>query len=258
MKTHPGIELANITDVGCLRERNEDSFAYWEPESDSEFLKRGRLAVVADGMGGYEGGQQASQIAIATVCAVYQRDDGSDPQTALRNGLRAAHDAILDYAAKHPEFYGMGTTCTAACIVGSRLYFAHVGDSRLYLVRGDSITRLTRDHSYVARLVESGLLHPAEAEHHPQRHVLTAALGVGAEPTTDTPPTAMELRKCDALLLCTDGLWGVLSDMEMQTIITGNDPPAACRKLVDLAKQRGGPDNITMQLLHITSNGTSG
>src|SRR5581483_5596853 len=72
MKTHPGIELANITDVGCLRERNEDSFAYWEPESDSEFLKRGRLAVVADGMGGYEGGQQASQIAIATVCAVYQ------------------------------------------------------------------------------------------------------------------------------------------------------------------------------------------
>lgn len=257
MKTRPGIELANITDVGCQRERNEDALVYWEPESDSEFRKRGRLVVVADGMGGYEGGQQASQIAISTVREVYQRDDEADPQSALREGLRAAHDAILDYAAKHPEFYGMGTTCTAAAIVGSKLYFAHVGDSRLYLVRSESITRLTRDHSYVARLVESGLLHPQDAEHHPQRHVLTAALGVGAEPATDTPMTATELQNSDVLILCTDGLWGVLADYEIQEIVSSSSPEDSCLKLVQLAKERGGPDNITTQVLRVTRNGAA-
>jgi protein phosphatase len=257
MKIRPGIEIASVTDVGCQRERNEDALVYWEPEADSEFAKRGRLAVVADGMGGYEGGQQASQIAISTVCEVYRQSDGNDPQSALRDGLRAAHEAILEYAAKHPEFYGMGTTCTAASIVGSQLYFAHIGDSRLYLVRGDSIRRLTRDHSYVARLVETGLLHPQEAEHHPQRHVLTAALGVGSEPATDVNVIGTELHKSDVLLLCTDGLWGVLADVEILTIASESKPEQACRKLLALAKERGGPDNITMQVMRITQNGVA-
>src|SRR5581483_12076582 len=164
-------------------------------------------------------------------------------------------DAILDYAAKYPEFYGMGTTCTAACIVDSKLYFAHVGDSRLYLIRDESIKRLTRDHSYVARLVESGLLQPQDAEQHPQRHVLTAALGVGPEPGTETSSMPTELQKGDVLLLCTDGLWGVLSDGEMLEVLHGHTPAEACGKLVELAKQRGGPDNITMQVLKIAPNG---
>ncbi len=253
MRIRPGIELGSLTDVGCQRERNEDSFTYWEPDADSEFRHKGRLAIVADGMGGYEGGQQASQIAIKTVCDTYRDSNGSDPQTALSKGLQAAHEAILVYAAQHPQLYGMGTTCTAASLVGPRLYFAHVGDSRLYLIRGATISRLTRDHSYVGRLVESGLLRPEDAEHHPQRHVLTAALGVGGELVTDAPAAAIELLPDDILILCTDGLWGLVKDEELQTAATANDPSQACRDLVDLAKRRGGPDNITLQVVRVRS-----
>src|SRR5262249_45061025 len=141
---------------------------------------KGVLAIVADGMGGYEGGQEASRIAVETVTHSY-RDSDSDPQAALLSAFQLAHERIQGYAAEHPELLGMGTTCTALSIVGSNLYFAHVGDSRLYLVRGPAISRLTRDHSYVSRLVENGLLRPEEAETHPQRHILIAALGVGTE-----------------------------------------------------------------------------
>jgi serine/threonine protein phosphatase PrpC len=251
MKLRPGIELASLTDLGRQRERNEDSLGYWEAEDEPEFCKKGRLAVIADGMGGHEGGQQASQLAIKTLSSVYRDCNGADPQTALLKGLQAAHEAILDYAARHPGLYGMGTTCTAAAIVGSQLFFSHVGDSRLYLVRGESISRLTRDHSYVGRLVEAGLLRPQDAEHHPQRHVLTAALGVGAELTPDAPPAAIELRCGDILLLCTDGLWGVVSDDELQAKALAGSPEQACRELIALANSRGGPDNLTVQILRV-------
>ena len=251
MKTRPGIELASLSDVGCQRERNEDSFAYWEPQDDSDFRRKGRLAIVADGMGGYEGGQQASQLAIKTVCSAYRDSNGTDPQTALNAGLQAAHQAILEHAARHPDLYGMGTTCTAASIIDSRLFFSHVGDSRLYLVRGDTISRLTRDHSYVGRLVETGLLRPEDAEHHPQRHVLTAALGVGGVLTPDSPDQPLELHPGDVLILCTDGLWGLVSDRELQDAAASRSPSEACRELVELAKTRGGPDNITLQVLRV-------
>jgi PPM family protein phosphatase len=252
MKIRPGIELANLTDVGCQRERNEDSLAYWEPQDDAEFHKKGRLLIVADGMGGYEGGQQASHIAAKTVSNVYQHSNGTDPQTALLHGLEAAHREILDYAARHPNLTGMGTTCTAASIVDSRLYFSHIGDSRLYLVRNGTVSRLTRDHSYVGRLVETGFLRPEDAENHPQRHILTAALGVGTELEPDSPAAALELRGGDVLILCTDGLWGLVSDQELHQVASFH-PRKACRELVDLAKSRGGPDNITVQVIRISS-----
>ncbi len=257
MKTRPGIEVASLSDVGCQRERNEDSCAYWEPEDDSEFARKGGLAIVADGMGGYEGGQQASELAIQTVRDTYRGSNGTDPQHALTEGLEAAHQAILDYAARRPDLFGMGTTCTAASVVGLQLYFSHVGDSRLYLVRGQTISRLTRDHSYVGRLVEAGFLRPEDAEHHPQRHVLTAALGVGSELTTDSPGAAIELHPADVLLLCTDGLWGVVPDQELHKAASSKPPSCACRELVELAKGRGGPDNITVLVLRVQADGTA-
>jgi PPM family protein phosphatase len=256
MKIRPGIEVANLTDVGCQRERNEDSFDYWEPEADTDFGHKGRLAVVADGMGGYEGGQEASQMAIRTVRQVYEQSSATDPQSVLVKGLEAAHQNILDYASRHPGMYGMGTTCTAASIVNAQLFFAHVGDSRLYLIRDKTISRLTRDHSYVARLVESGVLRPEDAEHHPQRHVLTAALGVGAELIADTPVNALVLRADDVLVLCTDGLWGVVTDQELLKAASLMTPDNACRELVKLAKSRGGPDNITVQVMRVSGNGS--
>jgi len=243
--------VASLTDVGCQRENNEDSFLYWEPASDEEFRRKGRLAAIADGMGGHEGGQEASRMAVETVREVYDRALGDDPQAALVEAFGTAHARIQDYAERHPAFHGMGTTCTALVIRDRQLYFAHVGDSRLYLVRGATILRLTRDHSYVGRLVESGIVRAEDAEKHPQRHILTAALGAGRDVAVDGPERAVALQDGDHLLLCTDGLWSVVTEDELETAVSANSPTECCAVLVELARQRGGPDNITLQVLRV-------
>jgi protein phosphatase len=255
MQTRPGIEVASQTDVGCRRENNEDFLSYWEPESDTEFQRKGRLAVIADGMGGYEGGQEASRLAVETVLDIYDQDGSADPRDSLVRGFQEAHDRIKAYADSHPDLQGMGTTCTALAVLDRKLFFAHIGDSRLYLVRGGKISRLTADHSYVGRLVASGVLRSEEAESHPQRHILTAALGAGNELLPDTPEDPVLLEASDALILCTDGLWSVVHDEELLNIVTRYVPAAACHELVRLARERGGPDNITVQVLKVGNNG---
>ncbi len=242
--------MAGLSDVGCQRENNEDSYLYWEPAGDEEFRRKGRLAVIADGMGGHEGGLEASRLAVETVREVYDQGFRDDPQAALVESFAAAHARIRDYAEQHPALQGMGTTCTALVLRGRQLYFAHVGDSRLYLVREAHILRLTRDHSYVGRLVESGLVRAEDAEKHPQRHILTAALGAGMEVAVDGADQALVLHGGDDLLLCTDGLWSVVTEEELETAAR-NPPAQCCAALVKLARQRGGPDNITVQVLRV-------
>ena len=247
----PGVELAGLSDIGCQRETNEDSYLYWESADDQEFLRKGRLAVIADGMGGHEGGQEASRLAVETVREVYGNAFSDDPQTALIESFAAAHTRIVNYAEQHPAFQGMGTTCTAFVLLGHQLYFAHVGDSRLYLIRDSRISRLTRDHSYVGRLVESGLVRAEDAERHPQRHILTAALGAGLEVAAEGGEQGMLLQDGDNLLLCTDGLWGVVAEDELEHAVSKYAPAECCAALIKLARERGGPDNITLQVLHI-------
>jgi serine/threonine protein phosphatase PrpC len=254
MNLKPGVEVAGLSDVGCQRENNEDSYLYWEPAGVKEFQRKGRLAVIADGMGGHEGGQEASRLAVDTVREVYEKASGDDPQAALIESFDAAHARIQEYAEQHPAFQGMGTTCTALVLRDRLLYFAHVGDSRLYLVRAARILRLTRDHSYVGRLVESGIVRAEDAEKHPQRHILTAALGAGRELAVDGAEDGLPLLEGDDLLLCTDGLWGVVTEEELEAAVSGHSPAASCAELVKLARQRGGPDNITLQVLHIGSD----
>jgi serine/threonine protein phosphatase PrpC len=251
VKAKPGMEVAGLSDVGCQRENNEDSYLYWEPAGDRDFQRKGRLAVIADGMGGYEGGLEASRMAVETVREVYDQVVNDDPQAALLEAFVTAHERIKDYASRHAELHGMGTTCTALVIRGRQLYFAHVGDSRLYLVRDAKILRLTRDHSYVGRLVESGIVRAEDAEKHPQRHILTAALGAGVEVAVDGGEPGFVLQDGDDLLLCTDGLWGVVTEEELQTAVGGKAPAESCAALVKLALQRGGPDNITVQVLRV-------
>jgi len=251
MRVKPGVEVAGLTDVGCQRENNEDSYLYWEPEGDQEFERKGRLAIIADGMGGHEGGQEASRLAVQTVREVYENDLRDDTQIALVDSFAAAHHRIRDYAEQHPLFQGMGTTCTAFVLRGRQLYFAHIGDSRLYLLRDARILRLTRDHSYVGRLVESGLVRAEDAERHPQRHILTAALGSGSEAAVDSAEHGIPVQDGDDLLLCTDGLWGVVTDAELESAVRGKSPAESCAVLVKLARQRGGPDNITVQVMHV-------
>jgi serine/threonine protein phosphatase PrpC len=275
MKVRTGIEVSVQSDIGCLRQNNEDSFGYWEPEDDQQFLRKGRLAVVADGMGGYEGGQEASRLAVETLVAVYRDFGGDDPQAALVEALQTAHEQIREYSFAHPELRGMGTTCTAAAIVRGALsganggengpesasgnvtknydalYYVHVGDTRLYLIRDGQITRVTRDHSYVGRLVESGVISPEEAETHPQRNILTAALGTNPELIMDSPAQPEPLRPDDVLLICSDGLWGQVRDSEILDAVENKSAEQAGRQLIELARERGGPDNITVEILRL-------
>jgi len=248
----PGIDVAALTDVGRLRANNEDSYAYWEPDSQSDVRRKGRLAIIADGMGGYEGGQEASRLAVETVRHIYDKDFVGDPRQALVSAFLAAHEGIHRYASEHIHLQGMGTTCTAVAVVGHQLYFAHVGDSRLYLVCPDSVSRLTRDHSYVGRLVESGIVRSEDAESHPQRHILTAALGSGREIVPDAPDQPHALQPGDTLLLCTDGLWSIVSEKEIAAAVRSSSPAEACVALVTLALEKGGPDNITVIILRIS------
>lgn len=243
------MEVAILTDVGRVRENNEDSYLYWEAEGDEEFRRKGRLAVIADGMGGYDGGQEASRLAVETVRSVYDKVFRDGAEAALMEAFAAAHERIRSYADEHPQFHGMGTTCTALAVLERNVHFAHVGDSRLYLVRNGQISRLTRDHSYVSRLVESGIVRSEDAETHPQRHILTAALGSGMEVAADISQHALTLEEGDKLVLCTDGLWGVVNEQEVATVVDENSPADACRELVKMALQRGGPDNITLLVL---------
>lgn len=251
MKVRTGIEVSSQSDIGCVRHNNEDSFGYWEPEDDQQFLRKGRLAVVADGMGGYEGGQEASRLAVETLVAVYRDFGGDDPQAALVEALQTAHEQIRQYSFAHPGLQGMGTTCTAAAIVRDALYYVHVGDSRLYLMRDGHITRVTRDHSYVGRLVEAGMISAEQAETHPQRNILTAALGTNPDLIMDSPGRPEPLLPEDVLLICSDGLWGQVRDAEILDVVENKSAEQAGRELIGLARARGGPDNITVEILRL-------
>ena len=251
MKVRAGVAVAGLTDVGCQRENNEDSYSYWESPDDAAFARSGRLAIVADGMGGCEGGQFASRIAVETVENIYSTSADPDPQQRLLEGFRQAHARIQQRASENPGLHGMGTTMTAFALVGERLYYAHIGDSRLYLLRAGKLRVVTRDHSLVSRLVETGIIRAEDAETHPQKHVLTAAVGIADDIQPDFSAQPVALETSDVLLLCTDGLWGQVSEPELLEALASRAPEEACRSLVQLAKDHGGPDNITLQVARI-------
>jgi protein phosphatase len=202
-------------------------------------------------MGGCEGGQIASRIAVDTVHDAYFSPGDLDPQQRLVEAFRSAHARIHQRAMEQPLLHGMGTTVTAFALVDKTLSYAHVGDSRLYLLRAGKLQALTRDHSLVARLVENGVIRAQDADSHPQRHVLTAAVGVSDDIQPNVPEEPVLLENSDVLLLCTDGLWGQMTEAEISQILASRNPQDACRELVQLAKAHGGPDNITVQVLRV-------
>jgi protein phosphatase len=203
-------------------------------------------------MGGHEGGQIASRLAVETFTKAYAGIPDPDPQKRLLKALDQAHRSIQQRARQNPRLNSMGTTCTALALIDSRLYFVHVGDSRLYLLREGNLRILSHDHSLIARLLEKGLIRPDQAQDHPQKHVLTSALGVSDdEIEIDATPEPLPLHKDDVLMICTDGLWGQMQADEIEQALASQSPDAACRSLVHLAKERGGPDNITLQVLRI-------
>ena len=251
MVIRPGIELANLTDKGCVREQNEDYYCYAEPDDDEAFLQKGRLMVVADGMGGHIGGQVASGLAVDTIRKVWLEESADNPHDLLLKAFRQAHAAILREVEEHPELQSMGTTCTAAVLREGELWYGHIGDSRLYVVHNGSISQVTRDHSMVARLVEEGKLTEEEAATHPDRNVLTAALGMRTQPPADFATEPIPVWPGTIALVCSDGLHGLVTADEMAAAATAQNPREACATLVEMAKQRGGHDNITVQILKV-------
>jgi PPM family protein phosphatase len=251
LKIRPGVELGNLTDVGCRRANNEDYYCYAEPESEEAFAAKGRLLVIADGMGGHEGGEVASGIAVEVVRAEYLASDAATPDQALLSALQAAHQAIQERVRQHPEFSGMGTTCIAAVVRGFELTYIHIGDSRLYLLRNSHGTQLTEDQTLVGRLLQQGVITADQAQSHPGHGVLTAALGIGDHLAAEMPGDPIPLQTEDILLMCTDGLHDLVGEEELASIAFAKPPLAACRELVELAKSRGGFDNITLQILKL-------
>jgi PPM family protein phosphatase len=240
------VTAAVLSDVGCHRESNEDRAEVVQP---SESRRGGVLAVVADGMGGHAAGEVASGLAVDVIRGAYQECTG-DPANCLSEALQQANRAIYDTARRDERLGGMGTTCTAVVVEKGQAHLAHVGDSRLYLVRGGGIYRMTEDHSAVMDLVRRGLLTAAEARHHADKNVILRALGTHPSVRVATWDQPMPVRAGDTLLLSSDGLHDLVEDEEIGEVVLSQPLEQACRRLVDLARERGGPDNITVVLLH--------
>lgn len=245
------VHIFSRTDVGKVRSDNEDSYLVVDPSDPRVLAYRGRMALVADGMGGAVGGATASRMVAETIRDTYYDDFKAAIPVALKNAVEVANATIHEYARQNPEYRGMGSTCTALVIQSNLAYVAHVGDTRTYLIRDHRILQLTDDHSKVARMVSEGLLTEEEAENHPERNVILRSLGPKPSVEVDVLPQPVEVREGDRLVLCTDGLTGHVTDPEILEIVERHDPQEAAKMLIRLANERGGDDNITVHVIHV-------
>jgi len=232
------------TDVGLVRSENQDFGTCTTPAEEKESHPGGRLFVVADGMGGHRGGATASRIAGETVKAQFLGSETSDIPTALRESLTRANARIYSEAQANPDLRGMGTTTSVLAVRDDQAWLGHVGDSRIYRVRGDDISQLTDDHSLVASMVREGLLTPKEAETHPRRNVLQRSMGVADDVDIDVRGP-FELREGDTFILCSDGLHGLVREDEMKEVAK-LEIGSAADEYLKRALERGAPDNVTV------------
>ncbi len=224
-----------ISDVGKKRTNNQDSY----------FICDG-WCVVADGMGGHNGGEVASHTAIEIIKkSLMQQSISVD--LLLKNAIENANSELYKMSQSDPTLEGMGTTMVLCYFDGYEAVIAHVGDSRAYHISPLGLVQITCDHSIVQQLIESGTITEAEAKNHPQKNLITRA--IGTEATIQTDINRFEFCKDDFILLCTDGLTNYVSDSEIEKVVKENDTDTAVRILVDLANSRGGTDNITAVLI---------
>ncbi|HTW63213.1 MAG TPA: PP2C family serine/threonine-protein phosphatase [Bryobacteraceae bacterium] len=233
------LEAFGLSDPGCVRQNNEDFYL---------ISPRG-VYIVADGMGGAQAGEHASKLAVETVASVIQKEPAPDGET-LFQAFREANSRVMREAASHPELEGMGTTLVAALESGSELLIASVGDSRVYLYDGSELRGITEDQTWVNEVGRRLGIDEASLKTHPMRHVLTMAIGVSPELRVHTytvHPHAGEL-----ILISSDGLHGVIDSGVIAEKLSGNGSlQAKCERLIEAAKQAGGPDNITVVLLRV-------
>jgi PPM family protein phosphatase len=243
--------IGMITDVGQVRTVDEDSIlaadlSFGINSENEKFL----LLAVADGMGGHAKGEEASKIALNTLTksVIPELFEEKSFTELLENGIKNANQEILDYTSKNPESSGMGTTAVCALVKGNDVHLANVGDSRAYVISNDEIRRVTKDHSYVQALIDEGKITEEEAREHPQKNVITKAVGIMESVEPDT--MKLTLDNDESLLLCCDGVIAHLPDEDIHKIICdADDPQNACQQIVDLANERGGTDNISLIIL---------
>src|SRR5919198_6687513 len=265
------VEVFGKTDLGRTRDHNEDRFlvadltrkaSSLQPEVRSHDIgPRGTLLVVADGMGGAAAGELASEMATDTIYShlvrTWNQEDEVTPQRfayRLKEAVEVANASIHAHAKAHPEVKGMGTTTTAAGVLNDHLYLTQVGDSRAYLIRGGEAHQLTKDQSLMQRLVEAGELTEEEAAQSERRNIILQALG--PDPRVKVDLTHQEVRKGDVLVLCSDGLSGPVKNDEIARVVSGTpDVRTACERLIAIANERGGPDNITVVVARFDGDG---
>ncbi|MGN6393315.1 MAG: Stp1/IreP family PP2C-type Ser/Thr phosphatase [Gemmatimonadales bacterium] len=265
------VSVFGKSDLGRTREHNEDTFLVADLTTGNASLHpevrrhqigaRGSLFMVADGMGGAAAGELASAMAADLIyhhlaTAWVTDDDASADRFAFRmkEAVELANEKIYGYAREHPEVRGMGTTVTAAGVNGDDLYLAQIGDSRAYLIRNGEAIQLTKDQSLMQRLVDAGELTEEEAEHSERRNIILQALG--PDPRVKVDLTHQTLRRGDTLIICSDGLSGLVRREELPAVVAEHPELAdLCAALIDLANSRGGPDNITVVAAHFEGEG---
>lgn len=248
-----GVRIETIlgarTDLGRIRENNEDKYEFFQPEDVDVLANKGSFYAVADGMGGHSAGQIASELALKTAIKSYYEDSSVILEESLKAALQAANALIYETARAVADRSGMGTTMSALVIRGDEAFVAQVGDSRCYLVRNSEITQVTEDHSWVTEQVKRGGMTEQEALMSPYRNVITRSLGNA--PTVDIDIFQIDIKEEDEFLLCSDGLSGEIADYEMLDLMKDKSPSQAAWDLVDLALERGGRDNTTCLILAV-------
>ena len=240
-------EIGNHSDVGRVREVNEDYFGTFRGSF-------GELLIVCDGMGGHKGGETASRLAVEVIKNHFKNLNADyDVKHELLNSLTAANNKIVEAAHQDRSLEGMGSTAVIVSYKDDRAYTANLGDSRIYLVRNGELKQLTTDHSLVQQMIDSDVLTPEEAESHPKKNVITKSLGRAGAVEPDIPEP-IELLKNDKFILCTDGLTNYVKDEEILNVTANNPVQQAAGKLVDIANENGGSDNITVQIAEVKVN----
>jgi protein phosphatase len=244
-----GVLTASLSDVGKVRANNEDYFGEFRDGSGHHLL------VVADGMGGHRGGATASRLTVETIGEVFQSATSEFPER-LAQALLSANQSVFETALNDPQLRGMGTTVVCLLLApDASAWVAHIGDSRAYRMRSGRIEVLTADHSVVGAMVRQGLISAEEAEVHPRRNEILRSVGVEANVQPEI--RAFDLQAGDQFLLCSDGLTGMLTDEEIELILHREPPEQAARSLVENANERGGNDNITVQIAAIAEDAVS-
>jgi protein phosphatase len=241
--------LAAKTDLGRVRENNEDKFEFYVPGDDATLASRGSLFLVCDGMGGHAAGQIASELTCKTFIDVYLHHPSAEPTVGMLDAVKAANRFVLDNSRTFPDRKGMGTTLSALIFLQDQAYTVQLGDSRIYRLREGDLRQLTHDHTWVEEAIREGVITPEEGETHPYKHVLTRA--VGAEPDVRPDILVEPLQAGDVYLLCSDGLINHVSDEVILDVLRSFPPTEAAWTLVGAALQGGGSDNTTVLVVRV-------